>query len=209
MRFKAPNRWTSRTTALLAIALALAALQGAAASTVPSDLGPGARLSELMRQLAQVRHGRANFVEWQYLAVLDRPLESSGQLRYDAPDRLEMRTVLPKPERLVLQAGVVMVTRGGQEYRFALQDHPQLIPFIESVRATLAGDLSSLRQDFDVRFEDKSPAWTLVLVPRESKLMHIVERVEISGSGPSIQSVEIMRTDGDHSVIKIRPLEDH
>jgi len=31
------------------------------------------------------------FTEMQHLAMLERPLESSGELLYDAPDRLEKR----------------------------------------------------------------------------------------------------------------------
>jgi len=34
----------------------------------------------------------------QQLAMLERPLQSSGELLYDAPDRLEKRTLKPKAQ---------------------------------------------------------------------------------------------------------------
>ncbi len=193
------RRWLA---ALATIALALAAEPG-----IPADLtAADARLSGLMQQLARREHGKAAFVERQYLAVLDRPLQSSGELLYDAPDRLEKRTLLPKPESLVLQNGAVTITRGGRQYRFALRDHPQVLPFVESVRATLAGDLPALEKDFDLHFESADGAWTLDLAPRDAKLSGIIKRIRIGGSGTSIQRVEITRTDGDRSVMTISPL---
>ena len=62
-------------------------------------------LDEVMRLLAMRRHGRVEFVEQHFLAILKRPVESSGELRYDAPDHLEKRTLLPRPENLVLDGG--------------------------------------------------------------------------------------------------------
>ncbi len=48
--------------------------------------------------------GGWSFVEQHFLALLKRPVESSGELIYDAPDRLEKRTIEPRPETLVLEA---------------------------------------------------------------------------------------------------------
>lgn len=201
MKFTAYIAMPTWLVASATVALALAAGPSMPASPAAAD----ARLPELMQQLAKRQHGRAAFVERQYLAILDRPLRSSGELFYDAPDRLEKRTLLPKPESLVLQTGTVTITRGGRQFRFALRDHPQVLPFVESVRATLAGDLPALEKDFDVHFDAAAGAWTLVLVPRDAKLSGIVKRIQIGGSGTSIQTVEIMRTDGDRSVMAISP----
>src|SRR5580658_9318594 len=69
-------------------------------------------LDEVMHLLALRQHGRVEFIEQQFLAILDRPVESSGELRYDAPDRLEKRTLKPHPENLLLAGGVLTVERG-------------------------------------------------------------------------------------------------
>ncbi len=39
-----------------------------------------------------------------FLPSSSHPIESSGELRYDAPDRLEKRTLKPRAETLVLPA---------------------------------------------------------------------------------------------------------
>ena len=62
-------------------------------------------LDEVMRLLAMRQHGQVEFVEQHFLAILKHPIESSGEMRYDAPDHLEKRTLLPRPETLVLDGG--------------------------------------------------------------------------------------------------------
>ena len=69
-----------------------------------------------MEALAQRQHGHVTFTQRNYLAVLDRPLESSGELLYNAPDRLEKRTLKPRPESLILERGVISAQRGRRKF---------------------------------------------------------------------------------------------
>src|SRR3982074_423982 len=94
-------------------------------------------LDAVMGLLAKRQHGRVEFIEQQFLAILDHPLESSGELLYDAPDHLEKRTLLPRRETLVLAGGVLTIERGGHRHVMDLRRYPQLQPFRESTRATL------------------------------------------------------------------------
>ena len=128
---------------------------------------PGSDLGELMRQLAARRHGEVSFVEQHFLKLLKRPAESYGELTYDAPDRLEKRTVEPKAETLTLAGDVLTVVRGGRARTLDLKAYPTLAPFIESIRATLAGDLPSLERLFTVDFAGTLARWRLTLTPRD------------------------------------------
>jgi len=55
-------------------------------------------VADLMHMLGQKKSGTATFVEKKYIAMLKQPLESSGELAFTAPDRLEKRTLKPKAE---------------------------------------------------------------------------------------------------------------
>src|SRR5436190_3070454 len=81
-------------------------------------------IDQLMRGLAQIRGDRATFVEKKFIAILDKPVESSGELIYTAPDRLEKRTLKPKPETMVVDQGILLIERGRQKHRLQLQDYP-------------------------------------------------------------------------------------
>ncbi|MEP7311858.1 MAG: LolA-related protein [Pseudomonadota bacterium] len=160
-------------------------------------------LDEVMGALAARQHGHVTFTEQQFLAVLERPLQSSGELLYDAPDRLEKRTLKPKPESLVLERGVVTVQRGRRKTVLDLREYPQILPFVESIRATLAGDSAALQRVFTVTFTGSFAEWQLALVPLDAKLAATVRQVSLAGSRDEIRSVETLVADGDRSVLTI------
>jgi len=158
-----------------------------------------------MSLLSQRQHGHVSFVEQQFLAVLDRPLQSSGELFYDAPDRLEKRTLQPKPESLVLERGVISARRGRRTYTLELSRYPQIVPLIDSIRATLAGDRAALERLFQVSLQGDLEQWQLQLVPSDPAMGKTVRRIRITGAGAAIQSVEILAADGDRSLLTLGP----
>jgi hypothetical protein len=194
-----------RAAALATCALLFADVHARDAVVVDADADP--RLGQLMRQLAERTHGHAAFIERDDLAVLKRPLESSGELFYDAPDRLEKRTLAPRPESLLLDHGSVEIQRGTHHYTLSLHDTPAIAPFIDSMRATLAGDLPALERAYAVKFDSAGEDWTLELVPREANLAALFAVIRISGSRSDIRSVEVRRANGDRSLMTIHDLE--
>jgi len=169
----------------------------------PSVLAAESDLDRLMDVLAQRKHGHVTFEEKKFIALLDRPVESSGELLYDAPDRLEKRTVKPKPESLVLVGGIVTAQRGRHHYVLDLKQYPQVVPFIESIRATLAGDRAALERVFKLDFEGGFDHWTLGLVPLDATLSATVKDIHIEGDKDVIRTVEIKEADGDRSLLTI------
>ncbi|HEV7357220.1 MAG TPA: LolA-related protein [Steroidobacteraceae bacterium] len=162
-------------------------------------------LDEVMGLLATRRHGRVEFIEQQFLSVLKRPIESSGELRYDAPDRLEKRTLKPRTETLVLSGGILTVERAHSRRVTDLHAYPQVLPFVESIRATLAGDRGALERVFHLDFAGSLERWSLVLVPLDSKVKQAVAQVRIDGMRDQLQRVEIRQPDGDRSLMTLRP----
>jgi Outer membrane lipoprotein carrier protein LolA-like len=160
---------------------------------------------QLMTLLAQRQHGHVSFTEKHYLAVLDRPVESSGELLYDAPDRLEKHTLKPKPETVVLQNGVITAQRGHHTYTLNLSDYPQIVPLIDSIRATLAGDRTTLERLFKVTFDGALDQWTLTLAPADPAVAKSVRQIRIEGARDAMHTVEIQQADGDRSLLTIGP----
>lgn len=162
-------------------------------------------LDEVMGLLATRQHGRVEFVEQQFLHILDHPIESSGELRYDAPDRLEKRTLKPHAETLLLAGGVLTVERAHGRRVLDLRAYPQIQPFVESIRATLAGDRTSLERLFHLDFAGSLARWTLTLVPLDSNVKRAVAHVRIDGMRDQLLKVEIRQPDGDRSLMTLRP----
>ncbi|HTV97404.1 MAG TPA: LolA-related protein [Steroidobacteraceae bacterium] len=157
-----------------------------------------------MHLLAARRHGETSFVEQHFLKLLKRPTESYGELIYDAPDRLVKRTIEPRPETLSVSGDELTVQRGGRRRVLDLEAHPEILPFIESIRATLAGDLGSLERAFDVEFAGDLARWRLTLRPRAPQVAKTVSQVRIEGTRDTLLEVEILETDGDRSLMTLR-----
>jgi outer membrane lipoprotein-sorting protein len=160
-------------------------------------------LQQLMDALAQNKSGRATFVETKHIAMLDRPVVSSGELLYTAPDRLEKRTLKPKPESMIVQGGELTIERGGRTYRVQLDAQPQLAVFIDSIRGTLAGDRKALEHNYRLGLEGTQQDWVLQLVPLDEKMQAVIKQIRIAGAQDQVKSVEITQADGDSSVMLI------
>jgi hypothetical protein len=163
-------------------------------------------LDQVMHLLAMRQHGQVEFVEQQFVAILNHPVESSGILSYDAPDRLEKRTLKPHEESLVLAGGVLTVERGRSRRVLDLHSYPQALPFVESIRATLAGDRAALERVFRLDFTGDLAHWSLALVPSDPRMAKSVAEVRIEGTQDQLLKVEIRQPDGDHSLMTLRPL---
>ena len=162
-------------------------------------------LDELMRLLAARKHGHVSFTEVQVLELLKRPLLSSGELLYDAPDWLEKRTLKPRPETLVLAGKVLTIRRGEHTRTLDITQYPQVAPWVESIRATLAGDRGALERYFQLDLSGSLAHWSLLLVPTQRTPDSTIAQIHIIGEGAALRRFEIQQSDGDHSVLTIGP----
>jgi hypothetical protein len=176
-----------------------------AALSLCAAVSGASELDEVMLLMAARQHGHIEFVEQQFLHILSHPIESSGELRYDAPDRLEKRTLQPHVETLVLAGSVLTVERAHGRRVVDLRAYPQVQPFVESIRATLAGDRSSLERWFHLEFAGSLGRWTITLVPLDANVKRSVAQVRIDGIRDQLLKVEIRQPDGDRSLMTLRP----
>jgi outer membrane lipoprotein-sorting protein len=164
----------------------------------------GWNLDRLMSTLGQKKSGHASFVETKYLSIATQPVTSSGELVFVAPDHLEKRTVSPKPEDLVVDGDKLTIARNGHQYTLALTQYPELSAFIESIRATLAGNRFALEQVYQVAVTGDGDDWTLTLTPRESRMLKTISTITLTGTRDLLHTVAIQQADGDHSLMRLQ-----
>jgi len=85
-----------------------------------------------------------------------------------------------------------------------LHRYPQILPFIESIRGTLAGDRNALERVFHLEFAGSLDRWSLTLAPLDGSLARVVKQVRIDGSRDQLFRVEIRQPDGDRSLMTLR-----
>jgi outer membrane lipoprotein-sorting protein len=183
------------------VAACLALLAGAVtASAADFDVG------RLMDLLKSQKPGKATFHETKHIAILERPVESTGELLFTPPDRLEKRSTGLNAERMVVDRETLTIERGGRKQTMSLREHPQVAVFVDSIRGTLAGDRTSLEKTYTLALEGDAQRWRLVLKPRDAQLARIVSRIVISGTLAQVRRIEIEQADGDRSVMVVTPV---
>lgn len=188
---------TKRTLCLLALgSLLLTSLLAIADS-------PGAGLDSVLASLAERRHRHAHYSETIESALFKHPLVTSGELYFDAPDRLEKKTLLPAPTDLLVEQDVVTIVRGTHRISMQLSDYPQLSPLLNGIRATLAGDRSALDRSFQLAFRADEMGWALTLQPLPSESKPLYKRIEIHGVDGTVQSVALERVTGERTTMTL------
>jgi hypothetical protein len=163
-------------------------------------------LDVLMHMLAQRGSGHATFTETKNLAMLDIPIKSSGELRFEAPDFLEMRTLEPRPQILTLRASQLSIESNGNTRRIDLVNYPYAAVLVGSIRSTLNGDSLALQHDFKVKLGGNPAHWKLTLVPIDAGARARVKEIRISGHQAQVSQIEMDQADGDQSLMLVRPL---
>ena len=160
-------------------------------------------VAQLMANLAKSPQGAATFTEKKFISILEQPIESSGELLFIAPARLEKRTLKPRPEAMVLDGDILTLERGKRKHVLQLKDYPEVAGMIESIRATLAGDRKALERVYHLALDGDTERWTLVLTPLDAKVGKVIARIRMEGARDTVRSVEILQADGDSSLMTI------
>ncbi len=180
-------------------ALALAAF--APGASIAADFG----LDQLMTLLSQVRSGEATFTEQRTVALLDKTLESSGRLSFEAPDTFVRETLKPRPEKVVVVGNRVTMSQGSRSRTMALDSVREASLVVEAIRGTLTGNREALDRNFLTTVTGSAEGWSLQLVPREPYLREQVASVRVAGEQSRVREVQVAMFDGDKSVMTITP----
>lgn len=173
---------------------------------LPANAAEPWTVERLLRGFALTHEARSSFVERKSVRVLDRPLISSGELRFDAPDRLEKRTLSPHPELLRLEGDTLTLERGDRRLRLNLRANPEVAALVESIRGTLAGDREALERVYRLQLEGDESSWALTLRPRDAAMAALVQRIRIAGRRADISVIEILHPNGDSTLMSVQRL---
>ena len=159
-----------------------------------------------MAMFGQVQASDARFVERSSLSLLNEPIETSGTLSYVRPHIVEKRTLQPQREILRVEGDRLTLTQAdGTARSVSVSAMPEIEAYVESIRATLNGDLDKLKRFYNTALEGTAEGWRLQLAPLNRSVSETVRLVVISGSNGSIGQIDVYQTDGDRSSMTILP----
>jgi hypothetical protein len=161
-------------------------------------------LDELMRTLAEVDEAGGKFTERKYLSILSEPLILEGRVRYKAPDYVKKVYDDPDSESYEVSGEHLTIEASdGRRRDMSIDEHPVLRAFVESYRATLAGDRETLKRYFDLELSGNIDEWQLRLTPRQRELADYLSAVIMHGRKSTVYRVETQEAGGDRSVMTL------
>ncbi len=87
----------------------------------------------------------------------------------------------------------------------SLSEYPELGALVESIRATLAGDGTTLTRYYTATLAGNAKDWSLRLEPRDDRLRALLTMIRIQGEGNTILGIEAVERDGDRTETTITP----
>ncbi len=160
-------------------------------------------IDDLMHALGQNRLVSVAYTERKELSALSAPLEMVGTMTFKAPNYLKKVVTKPHWESYEISGDQVTINSDDGQQRLSLSEHPPIRAFVESLRATLAGDVAALERYYRVTLAGEAAGWTLRLDPLDDEMARYVEEIVIRGQEGRIVSIDTSETNGDRSFVTI------
>lgn len=188
---------TDRRRVLRALAAALAGV------SAPARARPG-DLDQLFVLFAQQGERRTAFVERRHSVLFRNPPESRGTLYFKPPALLERDVVSPRRENVRIDAETVTLRTTGEdgkpvERKASLATFPQLAGLVLTIRATLAGDLGTLRKMYRIALTQPPPRWRIEMEPIDEPVAGAVSAITMSGQRAEVERIQFTETTGDRT----------
>jgi len=165
-------------------------------------------LSAILAEFAKQTEFHGHFKEEKISGILAQSLELEGELSYRAPAYLEKHIRKPYDERQIIDGDQVIIENStdGQRRVLSLGTVPELKIVVDSLRATLAGNLKALQENYRVSRLPEADGWHLRLRPRDEELGETLREIHIQGRGQHIGEFRIVQTGGGESRVVITAL---
>jgi outer membrane lipoprotein-sorting protein len=163
-------------------------------------------LPQLMQLLAQVKSGEASFTEKRSVAMLERTLEFSGRLSFEAPDTFVRENLKPRQERMAVVGKQMTMSMGSRSRTVPVDSVPEASVIVEAIRGTMTGNQDALEKHFTSAVAGTPQRWSLELVPREPRLRELISVLRLAGQQSVVRELFVTMADGDRSVMTIEPL---
>ncbi len=144
-------------------------------------------------------HGLSTaFTEEKHIAVLRRPLASSGHLIFIPSQGLYRQLQTPFTQELLITPDAIH-QRGpqGRTEVFRLTQIPVAKAFVEAFLALFSGSWATLHTHFDVYFSSDDAQWQIGLKPSHQIMASVIACLVLEGADERLSRLWVQETNGD------------
>ncbi|MES9852554.1 MAG: outer membrane lipoprotein carrier protein LolA [Candidatus Thiodiazotropha sp. L084R] len=169
---------------------------------------PAWSLEHMMKQWQSTGERHTRFTEVRELALLEQPIQQTGTLVFQPPDRLIRTLSPPSDTRYEIEGNRLILWQGDQQQTLLLDNLPELLAFSASFRSVLGGDIETLTTFFTPKLSGDHTAWTLTLDPKQKELAAKITQIEIDGREFEIDRYRVIETNGDQIITHLTPIQE-
>jgi len=150
---------------------------------------------------------RGHFTQERALQGFQAPLKSEGT--FVVAEGKGVIWTVEKPfatTTVITPAGLVQNAGGTETMRLPAGRIPFIVKLYDMLSGTMTGDMSGLKQQFDVKTTGPAADWSLTLTPKADQATSSdpqnmpIRELDITG-GQYVKSVNIQRQNGDHDLL--------
>jgi len=167
----------------------------------------GAALDPVFAHL-QLRRLRCAFREDKHIALLARPLQSTGVIYFDRDRGIVRATRTPHVEKAVLTRTALRITSGDHTEDIPLDKSKDLQAFALVFPTLLRGDRAAIERSFDIALYGRADGWwALAFTPRSDSLRALVRRVVVFGRAGELAALQVAEASGDTTDTRLTDLQ--
>src|SRR4029078_12713587 len=138
------------------------------------------------------------FSEQKHIALLARPLRSTGTIAFERNRGIARTTVSPKPAQVVLTKTSLRIRTHDRTEDIPLDKTKDLKAFALIFPTLLRGERTELERAFDIGlFGSDKGWWALSFTPKADSLRALVKRVVVFGRKAELVSLQVIEASGD------------
>lgn len=162
---------------------------------------PPAEAMKAWEELSAPSTLQAEFVQVRTSRLLSQPIQSTGTLAFEKPDRMAWSVATPARSTFVMDGSTVGMAFPdlGVRESIDLSSNAEVASLVAGMMVWLGSDLQRVQQDYTLTWETDHA----VLVPKDEQLKGIIGSLDLklTGSPKRIDTVTIVEPDGDTVVI--------
>jgi hypothetical protein len=162
--------------------------------------------ADIAAQLAAPTVLRGNFTQSRKIALLEQPLQSSGNFLlsdmglYWRQDKPLASVMIADGERLLQQVD------GGSLQSIDVAKNPMVLTFSTSFLSIFNGSEAELRSHFTVEFLDGEDSWSIQLTPTEYPMSEAIETINLRGR-EYIEELTVISRSSEKTMIRFSDLQ--
>jgi outer membrane lipoprotein-sorting protein len=150
---------------------------------------------------------RCKFSEAKHVALLAKPLTSTGTIYFDRDKGISRTTATPKIQQVLVTKTSLRIKTGDKVEEIPLDKSKDLKAFALVFPTLLRGERAELEKSFSISLQGKDGDWwALTFTPKADSLKKIVTSVVVIGNKAQPQALKIVEASGDTTETQLTEL---